>query len=143
MLAARSRVRRPPEFTAVMRGGQRVGGRRLVVQLLPPTDASMDAPRGASKDALPGAPTRAGFIVGRAVGSAVVRNLVRRRLRHLVADRLDRLPPASMLVVRALPAAAGASFAALGADLDRALDRALACALDPPAGRRSPERARR
>ncbi|HEY0698948.1 MAG TPA: ribonuclease P protein component, partial [Micromonospora sp.] len=72
-------------------------------------------------------PTRAGFVVSKAVGNAVVRNTVRRRLRHLVRDRLSALPSGAVLVVRALPAAAGASHARLAADLDSAL----AAARDP------------
>ena len=54
-----------------------------------------------------------------------MRNTVTRRLRPLVRERLDRLPVGSLLVVRALPAAAGASSAALSTDLDAALDRLL------------------
>ena len=68
---------------------------------------------------------RAGFVVGRAVGNSVVRHRTVRRLRHLVRDRLDRLPAGSILVVRALPAAADADSAALGRDLDAALARLL------------------
>ena len=68
-------------------------------------------------------PSRAGFVVSRAVGNAVVRNRVKRRLRHLAADQVDRLPASSALVVRALPAAATASYAELRADLVRCLDR--------------------
>jgi ribonuclease P protein component len=63
-------------------------------------------------------------VVSRAVGGAVVRNLVKRRLRHLARARIDALPPGAMLVVRALPAAAGRTYAELGADLDGALARA-------------------
>jgi ribonuclease P protein component len=40
-------------------------------------------------------------------------------------ERLHLLPPGSTLVVRALPAAASASSAELGADLDVALRRLL------------------
>ncbi|NIU05075.1 MAG: ribonuclease P protein component, partial [Gammaproteobacteria bacterium] len=58
---------------------------------------------------------------GRSVGNAVVRNAVRRRLRHLIRDRLARLPAGTDVVVRALPAAATASSALLGDDLDRSL----------------------
>jgi ribonuclease P protein component len=67
-----------------------------------------------------------GFVVSRAVGNAVVRNRVRRRLRHLVRDRLDRLPDGTRLVVRVLPAAAVATSDQLGRALDRALDRVVA-----------------
>ena len=42
-----------------------------------------------------------------------------------LADRLDRLPAGSRVVVRALPGAGAAPSSALGADLDRALDKVL------------------
>jgi ribonuclease P protein component len=71
-----------------------------------------------------------GFVVSRAVGAAVVRNRVRRRLRHLVADQLDRIPPGSRVVVRALPGSAVATYDQLGAALVAALDRALDRAVD-------------
>ena len=62
-----------------------------------------------------------GLIVSRAVGGAVDRNLVKRRLRALVKSRLARLPAGSRVVVRALPPAARAASSDLAADLDRAL----------------------
>ncbi len=68
---------------------------------------------------------RVGLVVGRAVGNAVTRNQVKRRLRHLLRDRLAALPEGSLLVVRALASAGAASSAELGADLDSALGRAL------------------
>lgn len=66
---------------------------------------------------------RVGFVVSRAVGNAVTRNLVKRRLRHLSRERIPSLPGSCVLVVRALPAAAVASYGGLAADLDRALSR--------------------
>jgi ribonuclease P protein component len=63
--------------------------------------------------------------VSRAVGGAVVRNKVKRRLRHLVRDRLHLLPGGSLLVVRANPPAASARYERLAAELDVALDRLL------------------
>jgi ribonuclease P protein component len=79
-------------------------------------------------------PARAGFVVSKAVGPAVVRNTVRRRLRHLVRDRVTELPAGSTLVVRALPAAAATPYPALAADLDAAL----AAARGPRPRRRPP-----
>ena len=111
MLPARFRLRRSGDFRSAVRHGLRGTRATLVVHVLP-------APPGESGE------RRAGFVVARAVGSAVVRNRVRRRLRHLVGPRLSRLPPGSRLVVRALPRAAGASSAQLAADLDAALDAA-------------------
>jgi len=72
-----------------------------------------------------------GFAVSRAVGNAVVRNGVRRRLRALVRDRLDGLPTGCRVVVRALPPAAAVRFPALADDLDRALGQALRSAARP------------
>jgi len=66
-------------------------------------------------------PPRAGFVVSKAVGNAVVRHRVARRLRHLVADRISGLAPGTSLVVRALPPSADASSAELARDLDSAL----------------------
>jgi ribonuclease P protein component len=66
-----------------------------------------------------------GFVVSKAVGPAVVRNRVKRRLRHLAREHVSSLPDSAVLVVRALPQAASASYPELGADLERCLDRAL------------------
>jgi ribonuclease P protein component len=68
---------------------------------------------------------RIGFVVARSVGPAVTRNRVKRRLRHLVRERIDALPESVLLVVRAQPAASSASYGELGAALDRCLHRVL------------------
>ena len=71
-------------------------------------------------------PVRVGFTVGKAVGNAATRNRVKRRLRHLTREHLpalEELPGRAALVVRALPPAAEASYATLGADLDRTLTK--------------------
>ena len=60
------------------------------------------------------APVQVGFTVSKAVGNAVTRNRVKRRLRHLTREHLpalEELPGRAALVVRALPAAAEASYA--------------------------------
>jgi ribonuclease P protein component len=71
------------------------------------------------------APARCGLVVSKAVGSAAARNTVKRRLRHLMREKMPLLPEGSLLVVRALPAAAGADSVVLDADLDGALRRLL------------------
>jgi ribonuclease P protein component len=130
VLAAAQRLRRSTDFAAAIRAGRRAGRGAVVVHLALPTPTS---PKPAPEIAVENSSTatRAGFVVSKAVGSAVVRNLVRRRLRDLVRDRLTVLPPGSTLVVRALPAAAGAPYPRLGADLDAAIAAARA-----PRGRR-------
>jgi ribonuclease P protein component len=108
VLPAAARMRARTEFTATVRGGVRAAAPALVVHL---SEAS-DFPE-----------RRVGFVVSRAVGGAVVRNRVRRRLRHLMRQRLDQLPAGARLVIRANPAAAARSSADLAADLDRAIAR--------------------
>jgi len=68
---------------------------------------------------------RVGLVVSKAVGGSVVRNRVKRRLRHQVAPHLDTLPPGTSVVLRALPPAATASSAELAEELRAGLDRCL------------------
>jgi ribonuclease P protein component len=49
---------------------------------------------------------RVGFVVSGALGNAVTRNRVKRRLRHLAAAHLADTPEGMDIVVRALPRAA-------------------------------------
>jgi ribonuclease P protein component len=59
--------------------------------------------------------TRLGLAVGKAVGIAVVRNRVKRRLRELFRRRKALVPRGYDLFVRAVPASASASYTALEA----------------------------
>jgi ribonuclease P protein component len=113
MLARPQRLTSSQEFSTVVRRGRRAGSTTLAVHVV--------RGDGSSASASP----RVGLVVGRAVGNAVTRNQVKRRLRHLLRERLAALPEGSLLVVRALPSAGAASSAQLGADLDSALGRAL------------------
>jgi ribonuclease P protein component len=113
MLDRRHRLTTARQFDAAVRQGRRVGSSTVVVHLFREEKADLS-----------GCP-RVGFIVGRSVGNAVQRNRVKRRLRHLMGERLTGLPADALVAVRALPPAGAASSETLGADLDRALDRAL------------------
>jgi ribonuclease P protein component len=112
MLGRANRLTEGPQFAATIRRGRRAGSTTLVVHLWECGAPSEDEPR-------------VGLVVGKAVGGAVSRNQVKRRLRHLVRGRLDELPRGTLLVIRALPPAAAASSAALDADLAAALRRVL------------------
>jgi ribonuclease P protein component len=119
VLPAQARLRRRPEFTAVVRSGRRVGRPTMVLHYLPQRPVARDGETRSS------AGPRAGFVVGKAVGNSVVRHRVTRRLRAAVRVQLDRLPPTSDLVVRARPEAAEASSERLRRDLAAGLDRVL------------------
>ncbi len=84
-------------------------------------------------------PARAGLVVSKAVGNAVVRHRVSRRLRAQLAPRLAALPAGTDLVLRAAPRAATSSSAELGAAIDAALRR---LGLEPAGRSRSRERQR-
>jgi ribonuclease P protein component len=112
------RMRRRRDFTLAVREGRRSGRPALVVHLV----------RGSEPE-----PARIGVTVSRRVGSAVARNRVKRRLRHLMAPRLGRLPAGSLVVIRANPPAAATAWSELAAELDSCLGSALA---GPSDGRR-------
>jgi ribonuclease P protein component len=70
-------------------------------------------------------PVRFGFIVSRAVGGAVERNLLRRRMRAVGRQFLDAGARGADVVVRALPGGAQQDWASLSADMHDALDSPL------------------
>jgi ribonuclease P protein component len=110
VLPAHQRLRRVDDFATAMRRGRRAGRDGLVVHLY-----TRETDEGGA---------RAGFVVPRAVGSAVTRNTVRRRLRHLLRDELARLEGSTDLVIRVLPEAAGRSYTELGRHLRSAIQAA-------------------
>jgi ribonuclease P protein component len=133
VLPRESRMRRPDEFRLVMRTGRRAGGPLVSASMVPAafpgegfssggTTRSPEPPREGVRA---GDPAKVGFVVSRAVGSAVVRNRVKRRLRELMRGRLASLPRGCLLVVRAYPAAAGVRQADMAADLDLVIGRLL------------------
>lgn len=106
MLPTPHRLRRAADFQRVVRRGRRASTDTLVVHAL--------CEEG-------GRQPQVGFVVGRRVGNAVTRNRVRRRLRHLMRDRVGGLPGGMLVVARANTSASSADFHRLGRDLDRCL----------------------
>ena len=111
MLARPNRLTRGAEYKAVVRRGRRCAAAHTVTYVSSSGDLS--APRF-------------GFIVSRQVGSAVVRNTVRRRLKAVCADSLETLRPGSEIVIRALPSSATAPFDELRAEVARCLAKGAA-----------------
>lgn len=106
MLATPNRLRTSTDFSTTVRSGVRNGRRNLVLYT-----ASIGAQE----------PSRFGFIVSKAVGNAVTRNLVKRRLREAAALSLKTHGTGFAVVVRALPSAASASWEQLLGDYNAAL----------------------
>lgn len=110
MLPQQHRMRTKVQFSETTRSGVRSGRRNLVLYAVKNSQE----------------PTLAGFIVSKAVGNAVVRNKTKRRLRELVAHSIQENPTGYSLVVRALPAAAQATWNELSADYAAAYEAILA-----------------
>ncbi|MFI7481256.1 ribonuclease P protein component [Kocuria sp. M1R5S2] len=124
MLPERHRIRTSVQFSATTRSGARCGRRNVVVYARP-TET--------------GRPTRFGFVVSRAVGNAVRRNKVKRRLRELARASVREVPYGYDVVVRALPPASRAEWAELAADFGKAWRIASERAGSPRHGGGSPE----
>ncbi|MHA7282472.1 ribonuclease P protein component [Arthrobacter sp. TMS2-4] len=100
MLPMINRVRTAADFARTVRSGARSGRRNVVLY-------------GVRTES---APSRVGFIVGKNVGNAVTRNLVKRRLRQMAAEWVGAHPRGYDVVVRALPASAASDWPTLTRD---------------------------
>ncbi|PLS76587.1 MAG: ribonuclease P protein component [Actinobacteria bacterium] len=99
-------VRDRASFAALRRSGRRVRRGPLTLTFVP----------GAPDD-----PLRVAYAIGRTVGGAVVRNLLRRRLRVVVSELGPLLQPGAYLIAAA-PGAASLSFGELRAAVAEALE---------------------
>lgn len=113
MLAAANRLRKAEGFRNVTRFGVKAGRSTLVIYMSLTNRAE----------------SRAGFVVSKAVGNAVARNRVKRRLRHLVKAKFIDLATVNAVndekfsldtVVRANPAAANETEFDLASDFHQA-----------------------
>lgn len=109
MLPHQHRMRTSSQFSAAFRSGTRSGRRNVVVYTAQ----------------IPEKTTRIGFIVSKAVGNAVIRNRVKRRLRELAAATVTAYPHGLYIAVRALPASAHAGWEELRTDYEGAVEASL------------------
>ncbi|ABG95467.1 MULTISPECIES: ribonuclease P protein component [Rhodococcus] len=100
MLPEPHRLRRHSDFSMTVRRGRRMGRRDLVVHAFDRAQADELVSSGGP---------RFGLVVSKAVGPAVIRHRVARRLRHICIDLVDVVPRGTDVVIRALPGAATAS----------------------------------
>ena len=112
MLAKANRIRSGADYRLTVRKGARVHAPNTITYV-----------RAASVPGGELGPARFGFIVSKAVGGAVVRNTVRRRLKAVCRELLPEVAPGREIVVRALPASAQASWITLQSEIRRAVDK--------------------
>lgn len=108
MTGRHHRVTRGDDYRQIVRTGRRIGGQFCVTHAVLHTSTR---------------PARFGFIVSKAVGNAVVRNKVRRRLKTIAQQSLHANFFGADVVFRALPASAHASFGELEYETRRALEK--------------------
>lgn len=103
MLPRSLRMRSSKDFRQTTRRGVRVSRPTLVVHAVHFDQGHFDQDRLEEGKVDDG--TRIGLVVSGAVGNAVTRNRVKRRLRHLAAAHVADAPAGIGIVVRALPRA--------------------------------------
>ncbi|MDO9395221.1 MAG: ribonuclease P protein component [Herbiconiux sp.] len=108
MLARTNRITHGRDYRATVRRGAKVVGPNTVTYI-----RASDTPSDA----------RFGFIVSKAVGVAVVRNTVRRRLKAASYALLPTVRPGYDVVVRVLPEAASQPYGVLFEELSRSLTK--------------------
>ena len=101
MIPSRYRLRSNRSFDAVYKRGHSASDERLVVTYLPSKYPVL----------------KVGFVVGKKVGKAVVRNKVKRRLREAFRLLIPRLDGATSYVIVARAAAAKADYHTLASSL--------------------------
>ncbi|MCY7404097.1 MAG: ribonuclease P protein component [Cryobacterium sp.] len=111
MLARLNRIVRSDDYRSIVRSGRRASTPHVVVYM---------------RTGLAERPARVGFIVSKAVGNAVRRNLVRRRFKAAVSVLVADVAPGTDIVIRALPAAAQASWATLNTEITQVLRKGMA-----------------
>ncbi|HMS77621.1 ribonuclease P protein component [Gordonia sp. (in: high G+C Gram-positive bacteria)] len=131
MVAAQHRISSGSDFARALKHGARVSTRDLIVHVAQPGIVRTDQPGPRDDVATLGGP-RLGLIVSKAVGNAVTRHRVARRLRAAFVDVMALIPADTLVVVRARPSAAGPSSVTLADQLSTALrHRRVRAVLDP------------
>jgi len=103
MLDRSNRLVRGDDFRKIMRAGKKQATSYLVgYRLIEETE-----------------PKRFGFVVSKASGGAVKRNLLKRRLRSLVRKQMEIFPSGSQVVLRTLPGSAEIDFQQLSEDFEK------------------------
>ena len=106
MLSQENRLHRSSDFRRVVRTGVKVNYGRVVVYAArqdSDKELAVVVARSAPHTQTPGTPPRVGLIVSKAVGNAVVRHQLSRRLRHTCRELLPSMPSGIDIVIRALP----------------------------------------
>ncbi|MCS4490455.1 ribonuclease P protein component [Corynebacterium sp. ES2794-CONJ1] len=123
MLPQQHKITSSEQFRHTIRKGKRAGGRTVLVYYHQPSISDIDDADTRATSLLSLACPVAGLIVSKAVGNAVTRHAVSRKLRHILRPIMPTLPRGSAVVIRALPASATADYHSLERDIIKALSK--------------------
>lgn len=118
MLPAENRMTRSTEFGATVKHGVRAVEPDIVVH----AHRTSEGPEDSERNGVAG--PRIGLVVSKAVGSAVERHRVARRLRHVARSVVGELDPGDRVVIRARPSSRHTQSASLRLQLRDGLRRA-------------------
>lgn len=107
-MASKLRIKRAEDYRRIVRSGYRVTGRYTLAHAVLRTNAEKISH-----------PPQFGFIITKAVGNAVVRNLIRRRLQGICYEQLRQGFNSADVVLRVFPQAATASYSELAAHIGK------------------------
>jgi ribonuclease P protein component len=108
MLAKENRINTATDFRRVMNKGVRTTSAYVIINVRATKDDS---------------PTRVGFVVSKAVGNAVARNVVKRRLREAAAEFVAKHPTGFEVVARPREGADAATFNELRGEFFKGTNR--------------------
>ena len=108
MLSAKNRLKKNYQFGYIYKKGRAVPAKSLILTFVP----------------VRGGGIKIGFSVGNKTGKAVVRNLMRRRLRECARKLLPRIRPGHHCVVSARPGIVNEGFDGIYRDMEYAFLKA-------------------
>ena len=113
MLARANRIVLADDYRNTVRRGRKSATAHCVVYLR----------QQAGERSVAVGPPRFGFIVSKAVGNAVIRNTIRRRLKAVAHANLESVPWGTDVVIRALPSVVEAGWPILLDEITRVMDK--------------------
>ncbi len=125
-MKAQNRIKRGADYRRIVKLGQRYGGKYFLIYVIDKSTA-LDNIQSGDFCQRPHESAKFGFIITRAVGNAVTRNLVRRRMKHITALIIENGFSEKDIVIRVFPSAVKLEYSALKDALEKQLNRISGC----------------
>lgn len=114
---------RGDDYRRIVRTGNRVGGAFCITYAVSRSSVASTLDENSAVHLERDPAARFGYIISKSVGNAVVRNLIRRRMKSITEDMIHNGISGIDIVFRALPAAANAPFTELQREMRKSASR--------------------